>query len=641
MGVLGSASVMAKDVLPPTVVRAWVLPSPIAQADTVSNLSDSSHINFPMRDAVYDYSICNSFNGNIVSPVQSALYFYRTNKTNCIFGAQYNPYTITPQNVRFYNTTTPYSLISYKKGFTTYHEDNDLQFMFTGNVSPRTNLGMQITYLNGAGHYASQAGKMVNGAVFGSYNGNHYSLQAAFTFNTLKNFENGGISEPSDIQNIDLQSSDIPVRGEGMSGFRYLAGYLNHYYSICTERPDTLHIRERDAFGQWQERDSARTLYIPVITFRHVFETNDQTRRYIEQYAQPMYTHQYLNPSTTNDTAAVLTIQNTLSVTFEEAFNRKLKFGITAFALNEFQRYIDLIDPPTEAPLPLDSLTRAKWTNNTWVGGEISKKSGSYLLYAAGGDVCLAGYKLGNFRVNGHIDAGFRLGKDSMTISAQASFCGEKPDYYLQHYLSNHFRWDNEFANQYKLNVLGRLSYPTQWVKPAITVGYANLTNYIFFDSTGTPQQSSENISVLSCDLTLNLTTPWFNWDNQAVYQYASSVNLPLPTVALYSNLYYHGTWFKALDAQIGVDLKYNTAYYAPYLNGATGQFCTQQEIKVGNYPYLSVYANFYVRLLHLRFFAQWQHFDASFAGRNYFVMPYYPLNPGVFRAGLAFHFYK
>ena len=36
----------------------------------------------------------------------------------------------------------------------------------------------------------NQEAKTVNGDVFGSYNGNHYSIQAAFTFNTLSNFEN-------------------------------------------------------------------------------------------------------------------------------------------------------------------------------------------------------------------------------------------------------------------------------------------------------------------------------------------------------------------------------------------------------------------------------------------------------------------
>ena len=122
----------------------------------------------------------------------------------------------------------------------------------------------------------------------------------------------------------------------------------------------------------------------------------------------------------------------------------------------------------------------------------------------------------------------------------------------------------------------------------------------------------------------------------------SSSNHLSLPMLTLYHNIYYYGTWFKALDAQIGVDMRYHTSYYAPLLNPATGQFCEQQTTKVGNYPILNVYANFYVRLLHLKFFAQFTHFNKYFMpNNNYFSMPGYPLNPPVFRAGLAWHFYR
>ena len=92
-----------------TVIKPWTLPHPLALADT--GRVDSSFLNFAMRDVLYDYSICNTFNGNIVSPVQSAIYFDRTHKTGRIFGDPYDPYTITPQAVRFYNTPTPYSSI--------------------------------------------------------------------------------------------------------------------------------------------------------------------------------------------------------------------------------------------------------------------------------------------------------------------------------------------------------------------------------------------------------------------------------------------------------------------------------------------------------------------------------------------------
>lgn len=655
---------MGKTKLPKTVIHSWQLPRPLDLADTVA--VDSSFMNFALRNELYDLSICNLWNGNLVSPVMSAIYFDRTHKTDFLFGDQYDIYTPTPQDVQFYNTTTPYSYISYKRGFKTYHEDDQLKFMFTGNITPRWNIGTMLNYTNAIGHYKSQAGKTFNGEVFSSYNGNHYSMQAAFTFNRLSSFENGGLADPNQINDNELKTEDIATNLEAMAGYRYLAGYLNHYYSICVEREQQVHYRERDEKGKWVELDSTKIIYVPVMTFRHVFETSEQVRRYVEHVSQDMYPIRYRNLNATNDSAATLTIRNTLSATFEEEFNRKLKFGITVFATDEAQRFLtggwDYNDFNTTngdynsyLNMPMHAMTDTiynyVWTNNVMVGGEMYKKHGKYVYYGFGGEVCLLGWKLGQFDIYGHLDGVFKLGKDTMKLSAEASFKNEVPNYYMLHYNSNHYRWgcsdytydEVQLDKTYKLHIGGKISYPTQWVKPSLKVDYENISKLIYWEMyTPQPLQMQEgSISVFSGDLCLNITTPWFNLDNHVIYQYSSDKRISLPTISLYANWYYHGTWFKALDSQIGVDLRYNTAYYAPVWDPALAQFCVQDEQKVGNYPSVNVYANFYVRLLHLRFFAEYEHINTTWMSRYYYSMPGYPNNPDVFRAGLAFHFYK
>ena len=642
----------------PTIIRAWQLDAWTGVADTLASI-DSSYIDYPMRDRLNDYSISNVTNSNLISPSQSRIYFARQKTTDFIFADAYTPYIITPQQVKYYHTTTPYSTIAYKKGFVTNLDQNDISFSFTGNVTRRTNLGMTIDYLNSYGRFANQEGKTVFGSVFGSYNGDHYSLQSSFTWNTLSNFENGGLMNPSDLQGV-LKPEDMPVRMQGMSGLRYLSGYLNHYYSICVERERKVNYRERDEEGKWVKKDSIKIEYVPVTTFRHIFEVNDAVKRYKEKTAtQSILPNLYRNPKATNDSAACLTIRNTLTVTFEEEFNTWLHFGAMVYAMNESQRHITAIGQ-TENIVHLepwgnnygdvlantlhlmpDTLYKQRWTNNTYVGGALYKHRGQYIHYGFDGNVCLLGYKLGEFQINGHLDAGFRLGKDSMTVTAKAFFRSETPDYYLQHYRSNHYRWDNNFQNTLRLLVSGEVAYPTQWVKPKLNVSFENITKHIYFDTDGTPKQMDGNIQVLAADLQLNITTPWVNLDNHVIYQHASSDKLPLPALTLYHNLYYHGCWVKALDVQIGVDLRFFTKYNAPLLNPALGQFCIQNIEQVGNYPVMNVYANFYVKSLRLKLFAQYQHFNASFMNKQYYEMPGYPMGPDMFRAGLAWHFYK
>ena len=624
----------------PTVIKAWQLDPWTGVADTLSGI-DSSYLHLPMRDVLNDYSISNTTNSNLISPVQSRIYFSRQRTTDFLFADAYTPYIITPQQVKFYHTTTPYSTIAYKKGFVTNLGQSDISFSFTGNVSRRVNLGMTIDYLNSFGRFANLEGKTVYGSVFGSYNGNHYSLQGAFTWNTLSNFENGGLQNINDLQG-KLKPEDLPVKMQGMSGLRYLSGYLNHYYSICVERERKVNYRERNEEGEWEKKDSIKIEYVPVTTFRHIFEVNDATKRYIEKDAQEFYPNTYYNQRSTADSAACLSIKNTLSVTFEEEFNTWLKFGATVYAMNETQRHLSLLPVYSDSVgLPPDITFENRWTNNTYVGGALYKNRGKHIHYGFDGNVCLIGYKLGEFQINGHVDGGFKLGKDSMTIAAKAFFRNETPDYYLQRYRSNHYEWDNDFNKQYRLHIGGEIAYPTKWVKPKLNVSFENLTQPIYFDQNGIPQQMDGNIQVLAANLQLNITTPWVNLDNSIVYQLSSSDKMPLPTLTLYNNLYYHGTWVKVLDVQIGVDMRFFTKYYAPVLNPALGQFCVQNEVQVGNYPVMNVYANFYVRKLRLKLFAQYQHFNASFMNKQYFEMPSYPMAPDMFRAGIAWHFYK
>ncbi|MCM1035665.1 MAG: putative porin [Paludibacter sp.] len=642
--ILCSLGIYAKEKHVPTIIRSWRLTEGFI-TDSVG--IDTSYIDYPMHDVINNYSISNSYNGNLVSPIESKIYFDRQEKTEFLFAHAYMPYLLTPEDVRFYNTTTPYSSIAYKKGFTTYREENDLDFIFTGNLNRRTNLGLSMNYLNAVGHYSSQAGKRFNGSVWGSYSGDHYSCQGAVTFNTLSNFENGGLQE-GDYLDGSLKSSDIPVRLNAMSGFKYFSGFFNHRYSICVER-------ERKV-----TEDSVTTDYIPVTTFLHTIEVNQSTKRYVEeQTLQNFYADTYFNRSRTRDTANVLTIRNTLSVTFEEEFNKWLRFGATVFAINEFQRYAYSV-PDRNAPfnetfgislneilsnplrLQTDTTFGYKWTNNTRVGGSLYKKQGKYVHYGFTGDVCVAGYKLGEFQIRGNVDGAFRIGKDTMTIVAEAYIKNEEPDYFLQHYRSNHYCWENDFQKIYRMYAGGTLSYPTRYVRPSIRIGFENIMRYIYFDSNGMPIQHDGHVQVLSVDARLNFRTKHFALDNNVVWQMSSSAILPLPDIALYHNIYYYGCWFRALDAQIGVDMRYNTAYYAPLLNPATGQFCIQNEVKTGNYPILNVYANFYVRSIRLKLFAHFTHFNQYFMKhKNYYSMPGYPLNPPVFRAGLAWHFYR
>lgn len=641
-----------------TVVKSWQMPSYSAVADTTA-FRDTVMLNYHDVDVQQDYSLSNVTNGNVlVSPLESRIVNRRVRTIDDPFAWSLTPYVVTPQQQRYFNTTTPFSTVAYKKGFVTGHEENDIDFLFTTNLGRKLNLGLEMDYLSSIGHYANTAGKLFRGSVWGSYDGDHYSMHAAFGWSRLNSFDNGGLQDVSQLSS-SLNAEDLPVRLNAMTGYRYLSGYLHNQYAITKEREyhDTIEVRTD---GRREKRDTVKVEYIPLMTFSHIFETNNSNRRYIEQSAnQGFYDTTYYNNSKTNDSTDVLTIRNTIAVTFCEAYNTKLKFGATVFAMNECQRFMTTECVTVEASTTGDSSKRIRrnrvdgniydygyhWTNNTYVGGAIHKHSGTHVHYTIEGLVCLLGYKIGEFDVNGKIETKFNAGKYPMIITARAYAKSEKPSWYLQHFRSNHIAWDNEFGFTYRFLGGARISYPTQWVKPHIDFSFENQTNPVYVSAADwKPRQYSGNVQILSGDIGLDITTPWINLENRAVVQHTTNDSvMPVPIVILQHRLYYHGTWFKALDAQIGVDVRYFTRYKAPVLCPATGMFATQQETQVGNYPWMNVYANFYVRSIRLRFFAHYQHLNHLFmrSNTNYLTMPGYPTNRDVFRAGLAWHFYN
>lgn len=638
-----------------TVVKTWQMPGYTAVADTIQ-FTDTTMLNYHDVDVQHDYSLSYVTNGNVlVSPIESRIVKDRLKTIDDPFAWSLTPYVVTPQQQRYFNSTTPYSTVAYKKGFVTGYEENDIDFLFTGNIGRKLNLGLEMDYLNSVGHYANTSGKLYRGSVWGSYTGDHYSMHAAFGWSQLSSFDNGGLQNVSDMSS-SLNSEDLPVRLNAMAGYRYLSGYLHNQYAISHAREyvDSIEVIED---GRRVKKDTMKVEYIPLITFSHIFETNNSNRRYIEKTAeQGFYDNTYFDSSSTKDSTDVLTIRNTVAVTFCEAYNTKLKFGATVFAMNECQRfYFDTIQGHVASSdlLAYDGAVVAiapimkpyNWSNNTFLGGALHKHSGQYVRYHVEGRVCLLGYKIGEFDVEGKTKTRIPIGKDILYVNARAYAKSEKPSWYLQHYHSNHILWDNNFGFTYRFLGGATVAYPTRWVKPSVDFTFENQTRPIYVSAADwKPRQYEGSVQILTGDVGIDVTTPWVNLENHAVVQHSTNDSvMPVPLLILQHRLYYHGTWFRALDAQIGVDLRYFTRYHAPVLCPATGMFANQQDVQVGNYPWMNVYASFYVRSIRLRFFAHYQHLNHLFMrdNTNYLTMPGYPTNRDVFRAGLAWHFYN
>ena len=222
-------------------------------------------------------------------------------------------------------------------------------------------------------------------------------------------------------------------------------------------------------------------------------------------------------------------------------------------------------------------------------------------------------------------------------ITAEGYIKNITPSFYMRHFHSRYFWWDNRDMNMIQ-QIYAGAKIDLESTRTQLSAGIESIQNYVFFNKQGMPEQKNGNLQVINARIKQDLMYRAFGWENEAAYQLSSDKSvLPLPQISLYTNMYLKFKVAKVLMVQLGVNMYYNTSYYAPYYEPATQQFQVQDEVKVGNYPLVNAYANFHLK--QARFFVMGYNLGSKFVNPNYFSLAHYPLDPFVLKMGVAVTF--
>lgn len=604
------------------------------EADTIS-------LNFQNTNLVDGMYGQYNYLGNLGSPRQSRIFFDRDNHAPTIFMAPLSSFYFTPDQVNFTNSNIPYTNLTYYKAGNKINGEERFKSYFSVNANKRLAFGFNIDYLYGRGLYANQSTAYFNAGLFASYIGERYQLQAVYNNFFMKMNENGGIANDGYITRPDTladgkkeyESNNIPVNLESTSNRNkdfYI--YLTHRYRLgydkVTEKIDTV------------KNDTTQTYeFIPVTSFIHTMKV-ERTRRQFNSNDRNFYEHYYFDKSGTRDTTTAFSIKNTFAIALLEGFNRYAKAGLTAYISHKYSHY-DLMDS-----LSLNRTNKYKPTRykeqEVFVGGELAKRQGQLLHYNVNGEVGIAAEAIGEFRLHADADLNFRLGKDTVNFFARTNISNLRPSFYMRHYHSNHFYWDNDnFDKEFKTRIEGELNID-RW-GTNLLAGVENIKNYTYFNQQALPEQCSENIQVLTAQLTQNFKLGILHLDNKVTYQKSSNQEvLPLPELSTYHNLYILTKIAKkVLTVQLGAEATFFTKYLAPAYTPALQQFHLQaadKQVEIGGYPVVNAYCNLHLK--RTRIFVMMYHVNAGMGKRNYFTVPHYPLNPRLLKIGVSWNFY-
>ena len=601
------------------------------------------------RTNVEGLGVSVAYPGNLGLPLESRIFFEREDRSDFLFSDNLRYYLKQPDKFNFINTKIPYTNISYQTAGSRANKEERLQALLALNFGKKLNFGTSVDYLYARGFYNSQGAKHTDWVFFGNYLSDRHQVHLFVNpASAYTNGENGGLQDDNYVVRPELvtsqnnQTKNFPTYFEKtwnrLTGNRY---FLNYRYNLGFERETEKEDEEGNKIKQ----------FIPVSSIIYTFDYTDKKRRFYTEDSAAVnryYSYNdYLNPNRIkqypSDSTSFSSVKNTFGLSLREGFSQWAKFDLTAYVTHDIRQYTLMDTIPAALGDSLNFLPHKSNQYSTFIGGELAKKAGKILRYNAQGSLGVIGYNLGDFNLSGNIETRIPFLKDTASVSATGYIKNLSPTYYENHYNSQYFRWDNDFGKIKKVYVGGKITIPHTLSE--ISLGVENITNYIYFNENGRPEQYDGSIQIMALGLNQNFKLGALHWDNQVVYQTSSNQDiLPLPALSAYTSLFIQFAIAKVLTIQMGANAHYWTRYYSPTYEPAIQQFRLQNEsdvkVKVGEYPLLSGFLNCHLK--QTRFFLQYYNLGAMFINPpQYFSIPHYPVNPPVLKLGLSIDFFN
>ena len=233
------------------------------------------------------------------------------------------------------------------------------------------------------------------------------------------------------------------------------------------------------------------------------------------------------------------------------------------------------------------------------------------------------GYQIGDFDVKGQWKQ--FIGTSTKNYG-QATFDMElkrqSANWFEESYYSNHFRWENDFNASTYLTFNLRYSYKTY----SIGVKQTSIANMIYFGTDARPTQNDGMFSIREAYLSFYQRLGRFELEGFASLQKSSNeevMHLPLVLGQLkvgYSQPIFH----KAATLHPSITVRYFTKYYADAYMPATRTFYLQNDVEIGNFPFIDLALAIKVKKAHI--YAAYSNMFLLTGDHNSFIAPHYPM---------------
>lgn len=513
----------------------------------------------------------------------------------------YNPYFLHPDQIRYFDTRSPYSHLFYGIGG---NGRSYVDIDFSRNINPNWNVGFDFRRISADKQLGPLASRDDKNSVSNAYDlyTRYYSPNKKYQI--LANFSRLGhtVAEAGGI---------VPDASGQISE---LFGYEDAV--IWLQQAESREVRSNIHVYQEYVLKPAFQLY-------HELDLTNQENSFRSD----------LNPS---DTLYFNDIRFDTSTVDQSTFRQfQNEFGVKGDVADLFYSfYIKRRDLEYKN----EYLTRQGVRGSSIIEGE---NYGGFNLRFDVNDATQVGgfgeYMLGgNFKLGGYVNT-------SLFDFSYEKYLYQAP-YKYQAYSGNHYAWSNNFDPVSSDILKGNIKVRLPFMSLVPEVSYANIRNQIYFNTDTVPAQMGKAASLLSAGFRLNISfLKRFHLKNYFVYTNISGPGADVfRTPEMFANVqfFYSNLFFnEKLNLQAGINLHYQSAYFADAYEPVTQQFFLQNSFQVPEYVLADVFINF--KINRARVFLKMNNIT-QIAGIDpgYFTTPYYTGLKGTFDVGIHWKFF-
>ena len=568
----------------------------------------------------------------------------------------YAAYVQTDESMATFQSVLPYSEVRYV--MTSGDKEQHLDVKFGRQFLPRFFLSFNFKSDYSPGIYKNNATSNNSFWINGNYTTkNHrYGVLAYWFRNKLDMQENGGIvDDEAYISHTENNAGVLATNLTSATNYVKASGFgLEHYFNLLSRTKNVQNKEEKplnDSLANPQQND---TLTLDNDSNAPVLQTITQERKFTLGRICHSFKYQrnqlFYNESApgvefysafdtlmdqikSTDTTIVRSIKN--SVQWNSLGYQKYSDDIPFYVYGgvEYGIYrVSLYDYVENARTRIENYSQLIVN-----GGIITNLFKSTRLSAQAHLVTL-GYQIGDFDA----DAQWRqyLGtqdKNFGITTLQAKIRRQSANWFEQNYYSNHFRWENDFkaATYLVLNA----NYQYRWFQ--IGFKQTSINNLIYFGLDAKPIQNDAFVSVSEAYGSTAVHLRRFDIEGFFSLQKASNeevIHLPLFMGRLRFGLS-QPIFHKAATLQPSITVNYFTKYYADAYMPALRCFYLQNEVKIGNFPFIDLAIAIKVKKANV--YVAYSNMFLLTGNCNSFIAPHYPMRDSKFFIGINWRLFN